>query len=397
MSRDPLTDEPQRWLDRASDDPGQALLRQANREYPIGLNPTRAWYALQQRRKRRASAQALTLVIALVGASAISVWFARPRPLFDPSPALVLLPEPPRPAAVRTSSAAVVPEARTAQREGERRDAREPRDADEPQRGATLGLRRVNGSPRAEPSALRAAESSRTQDGVRQGGSHQTPSAGAPGLAARSPSHPSERAVAAGADELRCRELALQSPSQAATCYEQLSRGDRLQAEVALLELARLRAERLGDARGALGTLEEHRRRFPHGALRGEVDLAIVRALVRLGQTSEALSQSATLLAKPWGRAVASELHFTRGRLYEERLGDCARAVSEYVALLGERGAAAEEAELRRARCLAQLGRREDARQALERYLKRGYALFRDQARQQLAQLDATGRPTPRP
>lgn len=372
MSRDPLASEPQRWLDRASDDPGHVLLRQANREYELGLTPTRSWYALQQRRKRRAGTQALTLALALVGATLVSLWFAHPRQLIDPTPALVLMPEPPRPARSASSSAHAPPPASVA--ESVLVTPKSPSPA--PRRSARgTGTPPARASAQAEPSQRVHAKAVGAQ------------------LAQSTTSPPTDGDVLeparSRADETRCRQLAVGAPAESALCFEQLARGERLQAEVALLEIARIRAERLGDSRGALLALQEHRRRFPNGALRGEVDVATVRALARLGHTAEALTESAELLAKPWGRAVASELHLLRGRLYEERLGNCSRAVTEYVALLGERGAAAEEAELRRARCLVTLGRRADARQALERYLERKDALFRGQARETLAGLGA--------
>lgn len=84
----------------------------------------------------------------------------------------------------------------------------------------------------------------------------------------------------------------------AAQRYESLARGAGIDAEWALYRLGKLRARYLGDRSGALAAWREHRRRFPAGSLRQEVDLSIVEALVRLGQNQEALVEAERFLAQ---------------------------------------------------------------------------------------------------
>jgi hypothetical protein len=135
-----------------------------------------------------------------------------------------------------------------------------------------------------------------------------------------------------------------------------------------------------------LALLDEHKKRFPDGAMRGEVDWLRVQALERLGRLDDALGESEKLLATPAGRTLASELHMVRGRIYDGR-SDCGRAASEFVALVGEPGALGDEAELRRAECLEKLGRSDDAAAAYSQYLRRAEPKEAAKARDRLQAL----------
>jgi len=188
--------------------------------------------------------------------------------------------------------------------------------------------------------------------------------------------------------EARCKQwLADGKPERSVECFRAISRSSGLDAEVALYEAARLSAEALNDRGRALGLLEEHKKRFPNGALRGEVDWLRVQSLYRSGRLDDALSESEALLATPAGRSLASDLHALRGRIFQDSRRDCDRAVREFVALVGEPGARGDDAELRRARCLEQLGRSADAAQAYEHYLARPDAKQRGEARARLSTL----------
>jgi tetratricopeptide (TPR) repeat protein len=185
-----------------------------------------------------------------------------------------------------------------------------------------------------------------------------------------------------------CRELGQAGDARRAVeCYQSQTTGAGIAAEVALHEVARLRAESLNDPHGALQALGEHRKRFPEGALRGEVELATVRVLARLGRNEEALRESEALLEKPWGRENANELHLVRGRIYADRLQDFAHAATEFMALVGDPSPAGDEAEFRRAECLQRLGRTGDARAAYRAYLERGQRLREVDAKARLAAL----------
>ena len=182
-------------------------------------------------------------------------------------------------------------------------------------------------------------------------------------------------------DEAGCEKLALGGEAERAlSCFRTLARGSGLGAEVASYKAARISAERLHDATSAIQLLDEHAARFPSGALRGEVRWLRVQSLERVGRLDEALSESEALLAAPEGRALASDIHWLRARIYEGR-SDCQSAVSALVALVGEASERGDEAEMRRAACLERLGRTSEARAAYEKYLERAAPRRADEAR----------------
>jgi len=185
-----------------------------------------------------------------------------------------------------------------------------------------------------------------------------------------------------------CRAWASQAhPERAVDCYQSLARESGIGAEVALYEAARLSAEALGDAPRALGLLQQHNARFPNSVLRVEVQWLKIRSLERAGKLDEALSASEALLDSAVGRALAPKLHLLRGRIYATARRECALALPEYVALLGEPGPAGDEAEFNRAQCLEQLHKPEEARAAYQRYLGRSDARSADAARARLLAL----------
>ena len=181
-------------------------------------------------------------------------------------------------------------------------------------------------------------------------------------------------------------------PERAVDCYQTIARESGLGAEVALYEAARLSAEALADAPRALSLLEQHSARFPNSVLRVEVEWLKIRGLERIGRLDEALTASEALLDSSAGRSLAPKLHLLRGRIYAEAQRDCALALPEYVALLGEPGPAGDEAEFRRAQCLERLQKLDEARVAYQRYLGRADARSAEFAR---ARLTAISNPVP--
>jgi hypothetical protein len=202
------------------------------------------------------------------------------------------------------------------------------------------------------------------------------------------PRVPAEAPSAPAPTEAKCREWSAAGRiERAVDCFRAVARGAGLQGEVALYEAARLTFDGLRDPNRALGLLAEYEKRFPGGAMRGEAAWLRVRAARDAGRLDEALASSEALLVSPAGRALASELHWLRGQIYQDNRKDCAQAASEFVSLVGEPGARGDEAEFRRAGCLEQLGRTSDAAQAYERYLTRSDAKRINQAKQRLSAL----------
>ncbi|HEX6275044.1 MAG TPA: hypothetical protein VFZ53_18505, partial [Polyangiaceae bacterium] len=121
---------------------------------------------------------------------------------------------------------------------------------------------------------------------------------------------------------------------------------------------------------------------------RGEVRWLRVQSLERAGRLDEALSESEAMLAAPEGRALSSEIHWLRARIYANVRNDCQRATSELVALVGEPGPRGDEAEMLRAACLERLGRTSDALAAYRKYLERAEPRRLNEAR---AKVEALG------
>lgn len=167
-----------------------------------------------------------------------------------------------------------------------------------------------------------------------------------------------------------CLELARRGdPRAAERCFDQRAAGSGLGAEMALYEMARLRRDVLRDAVGALAALSAYRERFERGSLRNEVDLSRVELLAELGRSTDALRESAAMLASSGGRERAAELHLLRGDVYRRDLRDLRSAAAEYEqaeALGGTRGA---EASRRLGACLEGLGDSAGAVAAYRRYV----------------------------
>jgi len=333
MSKAGTGEEPPRLVSR--DDRAGRLLREAESAFLPRISPDRAWNRFQSRRHRH-SLLRFAVLAAGVGAAAafMSHRMAAPAPIEAPQ----LVAEqvlPPQPSAVTPDQAAV--------------------------QDAAVQGRRVSPSP----SLARRARSSSASISV----SHTI---GAP---------PAEEPPS----DVTCRRWVSHSRlERAVDCYLTLARGSGIGAEVALYEAARLSAEALDDAPRALALLEQHGARFPDSVLRVEVEWLKIRSLERAGRLDEALTASEALLDSAVGRSLAPKLHLLRGRIHADARHDCARALPEYVALLGEPGAAGDEAELKRAQCLEQLKRPDEARSAYQRYLSRADARSAGAARARL-------------
>lgn len=171
-----------------------------------------------------------------------------------------------------------------------------------------------------------------------------------------------------------CREHARGGePRKAEACYLERAKGSGLDAETALLEIARIRRDVLEDPAGALRALEGYRQRFPNGALRHEADINRAVLLARLGRSSQALAETERLLDSPQGRERAFELRLLRGNIYRKGLGNTARAAREYETAEKLERANSESTYLLGS-CLEELGDADGARAAYHRYLERSPA-----------------------
>jgi len=211
----------------------------------------------------------------------------------------------------------------------------------------------------------------------------------APAAVVRSVTPPSASVVSPPPTEAECRRWSTSGRNERAQdCFRALARSaSGVQAEVALYEAARLAADPLHEPARALALLEEHENRFPASSLRAEVRWLKIRSLSQAGRFDAALRESETLLGSPEGRALTTELHLLRGRIYQDEQKNCAQALSEFVALVGTPGAAGDDAEFRRASCLEALGRVEDAVAAFTRYLERPNVARASEARARLSAL----------
>jgi tetratricopeptide (TPR) repeat protein len=331
MKEGPLEFEPQRIADELGE--VGSLLRHAEQAFQADLDESWAFRRLERRRRRAARVRTFAAVATLaVAAGGVTAWFHE--------------------SAFRNTSSA----------EAEPLPVRPAIFAEEP--GELVPVPAASAPTRSAPDVKRVRAS-------------------AP------PVLPSSTPERAAPSELECQEaFEARAFQRAAECFRARASGSGLEAEVALYRAARIVAESLGEPRKALGLLDEHRRRFPNGAMRAEVELLRVRSLNQSGRYDEALAASEALLATPAGRALSSELHFLRGQIFQDRHQNCAAAASEFVALLGEPGRLGDEAELRRAECLERLGRVDDARLAYQQYLRRNNPISADQARSRLGSLE---------
>ncbi|MEP6652654.1 MAG: FecR domain-containing protein [Myxococcales bacterium] len=173
-------------------------------------------------------------------------------------------------------------------------------------------------------------------------------------------------------------------------CYLLEARGDGLAAEIGLYEAARLRRDALNDPAGALESLTEHRRRFPSGNLKFEVDLSIAELLPDLGRYREALIDIESLLKSSSNVERRGELLLLRGHVLREGFHDWAGAERAYAGAVESadtKGRAADAAAFWRAVCLEAMGRRDEAKRAYTSYLARSRPLQAAEAARRLKAL----------
>lgn len=185
-----------------------------------------------------------------------------------------------------------------------------------------------------------------------------------------------------------CRELLRSGLTQKSEqCYLAVATDTSFAAEMALMELARLRRDARSDLTGSLATLDQYEARFPSGTLAAEVRMARIELLARLGRIDEALSHSRQLLATAQGRARAVELHLLRGNLLRDKKLDCSSAQAEYRSIASDPGPRGAEAQWALAECLERLGRKQEALLSYRSYLERPNPRHAERARQRVRAL----------
>jgi hypothetical protein len=113
-----------------------------------------------------------------------------------------------------------------------------------------------------------------------------------------------------------CAQLARDGAAeQALGCYQSLSSGAGMTAELALFEQARLEGKVLRRPERALRTLSDYRRRFPNGSLRGEAMLAQIDWLLAAGEPAQALHVVDEALGSGLLRERTAELERLRATL----------------------------------------------------------------------------------
>jgi hypothetical protein len=140
--------------------------------------------------------------------------------------------------------------------------------------------------------------------------------------------------------------------------------------EVALYEIGRLESSSLGDPSSAVATFREARARFPAGALRVEVSVSLIEALLAAKSPAAALTELDALAALPVARERPEELAVLRGDILRN-LGRPADALRVLEPLAKGTSAWAARALFLLSDCQSRLGRSDEARVTLREYLRR--------------------------
>ena len=317
MSQDPI-ESPRRLTEHG--ELGR-VLRQANSEFRAGVNESRAFQRLQERRARPALRFAWPefALVAAVGALALfGIGALR---------------------ADRSAPAAVAESLRATP--AQRNTTALPGRAETHGRGAPEGEHHQEGTHQPLAPGATARPSKALHSPPANKALAPAPPAPVPApVVSAAPALPTDNSV-------DCLSLARQGDTAAAQrCFEQRAQGSGLSAEMAAYEGARLRRDVLGDPQGALAALTQYRQRFPNGSLRREADVSILELLVQLGRTQEALTQTEQLLAAPTGKERVAELRLLRARLFRKS-GNVSAAAQEYRLVEQLGGAHADEARRR--------------------------------------------------
>ncbi len=158
--------------------------------------------------------------------------------------------------------------------------------------------------------------------------------------------------------------------AEAAQAFADMARTGAAQADLALYQAGRLLLRQLRDPARAAAAFRDYQRRYPHGALRPEVDLFLVETLLEASRLDEAGLEIERFLAFHSASERREEVRLLRAHVTREK-GDCRRAAADYDALSIDAGRVGDEALYFSAYCRGKVGDRAGARRRLTDYLAR--------------------------
>lgn len=182
----------------------------------------------------------------------------------------------------------------------------------------------------------------------------------------------------------------LGSAAQTLLCFRGLADGSGLRAETALLVMAKVQAETVGDVAAALATLGEHATRFPQGSLGIEEELFRIELLAKSADPNKALSAIEIFLFDHHDSQHAGELDFLRGHLLDTKRGDPRGAAAAFAAAAyhspgdGNTASLRDAALFERAKCLEKSHDERAAADAWRTYLQQIRPLRREEAENRL-------------
>jgi tetratricopeptide (TPR) repeat protein len=177
-------------------------------------------------------------------------------------------------------------------------------------------------------------------------------------------------------------ERLMRRPERALPLYEMVARGDGPEAEQAQFMLGQTLGRDLRDPARAAAAFAESQRRFAHGIFAEEAAFRRGEALLHAGDTRAGLEALERYLRQFPAAAHADDAHLYVAEARRDQLGDCAGALPHLRAVADGRGPRAEVALIGAARCLARIGRGDEARTVWRRYLDaQPHGRYADEAR----------------
>ncbi len=169
-----------------------------------------------------------------------------------------------------------------------------------------------------------------------------------------------------------------------------LSQGGNEGAASALFALGALRYDKLSNRRGAITAWQEYVDRFPHGALLGDVHVALFEALLADNAPADAVSHGEAALASNLSSLRRQKLRLEVAEVLLLTLNEAAKAKGHLLQLVGRTGPVGERATFLLATAYAQLDEHQLAHETVKTYLERyPEGRYRKQAEEALDPINA--------